>query len=153
MKPGMAFRLILITVGLVGLQSGCSLFHSARRSQSGQRFYAVRTESAGFYFHSPRTGLGPDKIIPKDTLVTVVRSSFGLSKVRLVSGENGYVKSDDIAPASPALVNPMETQPSATLANSSAWRAEIPQPRMDLPEAPLPEFEPTPLPEPVGLSH
>lgn len=81
--------------------------------------------------------------------MNLIRFSFAFCKVRLLTGEQGYVRSDDISAAPTNMVASLDPPP-ATLANSSAWRAEIPQPRMDAPEPPLPEFEPTPLPEPVN---
>ena len=149
MKPGRVSSVILLSVGLVYCIGGCAIFRSAHGGRSGDKLYAVRTESAPFYFHSPRPGSTPDQTIPRDTPMKLIRFSFGVCKVRLLSGEQGYVRSDDIWSAPTNMIASLDTPPAA-LANSSAWRAEIPQPRMDAPEPPLPEFEPTPLPEPVN---
>ncbi len=71
----------------------------------------------------------------------IIRSSFAFCKVELLSGEKGYVALDEIT-AAQGLPEPSP----AVVASSTSWQAETPEPRSSVPEAPLPEFEPTPLP-------
>src|SRR4029077_8400130 len=71
---------------------------------NGGKFYAVITDSAPFYRYGPQQGNGPDMKLQKDRLMTLIRPSFGYCKVKLTTGEQGYVASDDIGPAPPALV-------------------------------------------------
>lgn len=67
--------------------------------------YVVATEKTAFYRYSPQQGNGADMELPKETLVNLIRSSFGYSKVQLTStGERGYVSSEDIMRASPTLL-------------------------------------------------
>jgi hypothetical protein len=69
------------------------------------KFFTVTADSAAFFRRGPQPGRQPDKTLSKDTLVRLVRPSFGFSKVQLVaSGELGYVASDEIKPASSTLV-------------------------------------------------
>lgn len=69
------------------------------------KLFAITADSAGFFHHGPQQGREPDKTLPKNTLVKLIRPSFGYSKVQLVaSGEQGYVASDEIKPASSTLV-------------------------------------------------
>lgn len=69
------------------------------------KVFAITADSAAFFRHGPQQGREPDQKLSKDTLVKLIRPSFGYSKVQLVaSGEQGYVASDEIKPASPMLV-------------------------------------------------
>lgn len=69
------------------------------------KLFAINADSASFFRHGPQQGREPDQKLSRDTLVKLIRPSFGYSKVQLVaSGEQGYVASDDIKPASPMLV-------------------------------------------------
>ncbi len=151
MQPGQSIGLILRGLLFVNLACGCASFRSAHRAKSEEKLYAVIPESAPFYSHSPRQGIGPDKTISRDTPMKLIRFSSGFCKVHLLSGEEGFVASADISPGGPKVV--ALDVPSTSLASSSAWRAEIPQPRSNAPEAPLPEFEPTPIEVPVNLGN
>jgi hypothetical protein len=71
----------------------------------------------------------------------LLRPSFGFCKVRLVSGEEGYVANEDIAEAAGELI-------AANTPQRTPLRGAVPQPRSVLPSEPLPELEPTPFPEP-----
>lgn len=141
--------MILIGFSLVSLDGGCASFHSTRKAGPAEKLFAVTAESTPFYHHSPQQGRGPDKTIPRDTLLTLIRSSFGFCKVRLQDGEKGYVARSDIGAASAAVVASINA-PAQALAVSSSWRAEMPEPRSTAPPPPLPEFEPTPLPQPIN---
>jgi hypothetical protein len=69
------------------------------------KLFAITADSAAFFRHGPQQGREPDQKLSKDTIVKMIRPSFGYSKVQLVaSGEQGYVASDEIKPASPMLV-------------------------------------------------
>lgn len=149
MQPGRLIGAILPCLLLINFACGCASFRSARSGKSAEKLYAVTAASAPFYSHSPRQGIGPDKTIPRDTAMKVIRFSSGFCKVHLLSGEEGFVASEDIASAG-ARVGASLNDPSQSLASSSAWRAEIPQPRSNAPEAPLPEYEPAPIEVPVN---
>src|SRR5437870_2733648 len=64
-------------------------------SNSG-KYYAVSVKQAAFYFYGPQQANGPDQKLPQDTLVMLIRPSFGYSKVKLMNGQQGYVATQDI---------------------------------------------------------
>lgn len=103
--------------------------------------FAVTAKKAPFYHLGPMQGRGPDRELIQDTLVTVVHFSLGYSKVKLLSGETGFVANDDIARA-----------PLRLIAQANSVSEEIsvlpPTPHVELPtrDTPSPDFEPTPIP-------
>jgi hypothetical protein len=130
---------------------------AAKPSSATGKVFAVTADSAAFFRHGPQPGRDPDQTLPRDTLVKVIRPSFGYSKVELVSsGQQGYVLSEEIKPASPHLIaatsapaeNSVAAVPSATPAgeefnlNSSDPRL-VPPPE-DLPNPDLPQAAPSP---------
>ena len=69
------------------------------------KMFVVSVESAAFFRYGPQAGRDPDKTLLKETVVKLIRPSFGYSKVEVVgTGEQGYVASDDIQPATTALI-------------------------------------------------
>ena len=116
--------------------------------------YAVSSDSAAFFKHGPQTGREPDKTLPRQTVVKLIRPSFGYSKVEIAeTGETGYVSSEDIRPTTSALIastsapkpdplatppieNPIENPVEQFNLNSSDPRL-VPPPE-DLPPAELP---------------
>jgi hypothetical protein len=88
---------VLISAGAILTLLGCAKRNSDRsKAATHGKFYAVITEQTAFYHYGPQQSKGPDMQLTKDTLLTVIRRSFGYSKVKLISGESGYVSSDDI---------------------------------------------------------
>lgn len=77
--------------------------------------------------------------------MTLIRPSFGYSKVKLTTGEQGYVASDDIRAAPPALIAAANTP---TESSGVRLRPDFTDPRLITPPESLPEFEPTPIPNP-----
>jgi hypothetical protein len=150
MQPVRFATLVSCLLAMITLP-GCSVFHSTPTagSKAGEKLYAVTTTSTAFYRYSPRQGQGPDKSIPRDTQMKLIRRSPGFCKVQLVDGEQGFVANDDIGLA-PATLLASNDAPVKPAASSSEWRAEIPEPRSTVPEPPLPEFEPTPIAVPPG---
>lgn len=122
--------------------AGCSGLHFPAANNSPAHLYTVTAASTAFYSHGPRQG-GPDQRIPKDTLLRLVQYSPSFAKVALLEGPTGYVRTDDIAPyrgPAPAAAG----WPGFTAApQRPAEVAEVPS---RVPEPPLPEFEPPPLP-------
>ena len=91
------------------------------------KLYATTGDSVAFFQRGPQEGREPDQRLSKDTLVKLVRPSFGYSKVKLVaSGELGYVASDEIKPASPVLI-----ASTATARTESSVSAQSPSPSAD----------------------
>lgn len=139
----------LLAVAL--LIGACAHRDPARPSAAnGGKYYAVSAEEAPFYRFGPQQGNGPDQKLPHNTLVTLVRPSFGYCKVKLMSGEQGFVASEDIAMASPALIASATGSPPAdALSTVPKFRLDSSDPRLIPPPEPLPENfpEPTPIPE------
>jgi hypothetical protein len=135
---------ILTLLGLCDTSCSTSDPAAPTASNSG-KYYAVSVKRAEFYLYGPQQGNGPDRKLPQDTLVMLIRPSFGYSKVQLMNGQQGYVASQDIRAAPPQLVS-AETTPMVPSTN------HIPKFRFDprsIPADPLPNDapEPTPIPE------
>jgi hypothetical protein len=147
MRPGRVIESVLTAFLLLTFEGGCSLFSGASRGGSAEKSCAISADSTPLYRYSPRQGR-PDQILVRGTPVTLIRASSEFCKVQLPGGERGFVASKDIATA-PREVAAVTTAPPDA-ASSSAWRAELPQPRSVAPPPPLPEFEPTPFPETIN---
>jgi hypothetical protein len=122
----------------------CDCAHSNRggtAETNGGKFYAVTADSTPFYRYGPQQGSGPDKTLPKDTLMTMIRSLFGYSNVKLTTGEEGFVAREDIRAAPAALV-------SAATATPTPARRDYSEPKPPSVES-TPEVEPTPIPNPT----
>src|SRR2546421_316177 len=95
---------ILTLLGLCGTSCSTSDSTAPTASNSG-KYYAVSVKQAEFYFYGPQQANGPDQKLPQDTLVMLIRPSFGYSKVKLMNGQQGYVASQDIRAAPPGVVS------------------------------------------------
>jgi len=140
----------LLILSFTGCASVNKTVQKVTAPPADAKFFTIAADSAPFFHHGPQQGREPDKTLTKDTLVKLIRPSFGYSKVQLVaSGEQGYVASDQIKPASSTLVasaatartTPAGTEPPAPAAeqfnlNSSDPRL-IPPPE-ELPDPDLP---------------
>jgi hypothetical protein len=127
---------------------GCAGMHGPIVSGDA-KFYAVTAEKAPFFRYGPQQGNGADLQLPKDTLMTVIRPSFGYCKVHLTSGEEGYVASEDIQVAPAALVAAITAPPPSPThvgrdGGEERFNLESEDPRLVVPPEDLPE--PTPLP-------
>jgi hypothetical protein len=80
----------------------------------------------------------------------LIRPSFGFSKVKLGTGEQGYIWNEDIKPASSAVIAASAPRGEADVGRLT--QPNPPDPRL-VPSDPLPEFEPTPIPEPPLPEH
>jgi len=134
---------------------------STRPEKTGGQLYAVSADSTAFFKRGVHPG-EPDQKLPRETLVRLIRPSFGFSKVELVqSKEIGYVASDDIRPANSALiaaasapkVDPMATPIESSTPTESTtpgveqFRLNSDDPRLVPPPEDLPPSElPTPPP-------
>lgn len=97
--------------------------------KTDRKLYAVVVDDAAFFRRGPQTGREPDQKLSKETLVRLIRPSFGYCKVELVaSREQGYISNDDIKPATSGLI------------------ASFAPPKVD----PLRDTIPTPSAEPAG---
>ena len=139
---------ILTLLGLCATSCSTSDSTAPSASNSG-KYYAVSVKQAEFYLYGPQQANGPDQKLPQDTLMMLIRPSFGYSKVQLLNGQQGYVASQDIRAAPPQLVS-AETTPSLPPNGRETGRA--PKFHFDprsIPAEPLPNDapEPTPIPE------
>jgi hypothetical protein len=144
-------RLALIPLGtLVFLGAGCaSTINSGALSGTVGEWYAVVAPQTPFYHYGPQQGNGPDSQLSRDSILKVIRPSFGFVKVQLQDGESGYVANEDIRPAPAALVAeklappPPEVPPSFA-SQGEQFQLDSDDPRLIAPPEPLPE--PTPIP-------
>lgn len=133
------------------LSVGCSLTRkNILTASEGEKLYAVSAAAAPFYKLGPQQGGGPDMQLPHDTLMTLIRPSFGYCKVHLTNGQEGYVASEDIKPASPALIAALTAPPPDSHPTTSGEHFDLnsSDPRLVVPPEDLPQInpEPTPLP-------
>jgi len=149
MESGARRALLALSFLAITLGSGCAQSTSTAAAKPPAKLFAVTADTTPFYKYGPSQGSGPDKTIPKNTPVKLIRTSFGYCKVELMTGEQGYVARDDIGKASAEVIAALA--PSRTVTTSSRSRAE-PEPRLNTFE-PLPEFEPTPIPVPPKLDN
>jgi hypothetical protein len=119
------------------------------------KLYVVSAESAAFFKHGPQAGRDPDKTLSRETVVKLIRPSFGFSKVEIAeTGEQGYISSEEIRPASSNLIAsvsapkpPPLTEPSTTPAPEQ-FNLNSDDPRLVPPPEALPPAElPAPSPE------
>ena len=171
MKRDTLFARLALAVAAANLISGCESTDAVARvtkqitNGEGGAPYVVATEKTAFYRYGPQQGNGADMELPKETLVNLIRSSFGYSKVQLTStGERGFVATEDITRASPTLLasltkvrepmsndtspTPDDTSPASSVENFDIRSTDpglVPPPE-DLPPPDLPptEAEPTP---------
>jgi hypothetical protein len=119
------------------------------------KLFVVSVEAAPFFRRGPRAGGTPDKTLLKDSVVKLIRPSFGFSKVEVVAtGEQGYISSEEIRPASSALlasVSAPKPDPLATPSTQPAveqFNLNSNDPRLEAPPEDLPPTElPLPAPE------
>jgi hypothetical protein len=147
-KGNLSFSLVA-SIALAVILAGCAEPNLDQGSASnGGKFYAVSTDATPFYRYGPQQGNGPDMKLQKDTLMTLIHPSFGYCKVKLMTGEQGYVASEDIRVAPAALVTAATAPPRP--ARSYRTPRLPPDSELILPPEALQEFnpEPTPIPSP-----
>jgi hypothetical protein len=133
--------------------SGCaSLSKIVKEKTTVQvgRWYSVVTNSSPFYRYGPQQGYGADQLLAKDSLMQLVRPSFGYCKVRLQNGQEGYVAAEDIRPASAdavakALAPPVPPSPiGRNQPTGERFHFNSNDPRLIAPPEPLPAPSATP---------
>ena len=141
----------LVTAPLLAVGCG-SINNSKVLSGTGNVWYAVSVSQTPFYRYGPQQGNGPDQQLARNSIMKVIRPSFGYVKVKLLDGESGYVANDDIRPASPGLVaEKLAPRPEALSPDVGGGREGAEQfaldsndPRLAAPPEPLPEVSPSP---------
>jgi hypothetical protein len=144
-------KLLLLALSAILGLSGCALTRkNILHASDGEKFYAVTAAKASFYKFGPQQGGGPDQVLPRDTLMILIRPSFGYCKVHLANGQEGYVASEDIKLASPALVAAANAPPPGSESSTRGERFELnsTDPRLAVPPEDLPENNPEPTPIP-----
>ena len=149
-----AAALLAIFIGGCSSTNKPALTTTTMTKRDGKLF-VVSVEAAPFFRHGPRAGVNPDSTLSKDSVVKLIRPSFGYSKVEVVAtGELGYVSSEEIRPASSALlasVTARKTDPLATQSTQPAveqFNLNSNDPRLVPPPEDLPPTElPLPAPE------
>jgi hypothetical protein len=128
------------------LTAGCESSNQPKIfSGTTNSWYSVTANQTPFYRYGPQQGNGPDMQLPRDSIMKVIRPSFGYVKVQLQDGESGYVANEDIRPASATLVAeklapPPELPPPATIADQGEqFQLNSDDPRLIAPPEPLPE--------------
>jgi hypothetical protein len=136
---------ILVTAYAVGLSSCARLFPHRSGSAKHSTELMLTADKTSFYKYGPQQSQGPDRQLPKDTRVTVVRHAFGYSKVRLPDGQQGFVANDQLSRAPEKLIA------QADASDDSADGSSLPPtPSVKLPASDSsPEYEPTPIPAPL----
>jgi hypothetical protein len=140
---------------LPALLTGCkSADKPAQGTTKATRLFAVSVDSAAFFRRGPREGRGPDLTLPKDTVVKLIRPSFGYSKIEVVaSGLQGYVAGDEIRPATSTLlaaatISPVEPE-HISGRGGEQFNLNSNDPRLVPPPEDLPDPDlPAPAPEP-----
>ena len=161
----MKARHLLPLIAASLLAVGCGSVAKPKVFSGGtDTWYSVTAEQTPFYKYGPQQGSGPDTQLAQNSIMKVIRPSFGYVKVKLQDGESGYVASEDIQPAPPALVAEKLAPPpeitTPTIASHSEQGEQFglnsDDPRLIAPPEPLPElvpapdfrFEPAPIPDP-----
>lgn len=145
----MKLRSILAGATGVLLAAGCaSVNKPGANASASDSWYSVAANQTPFYRYGPQQGNGPDMQLPQDSIMKVIRPSFGYVKVQLQDGENGYVASEDIRPAPATLVAeklaPPPTPPPVLVSQGEQFQLDSDDPRLIAPPEPLPEASPKP---------
>ena len=91
------------------------------------KLYAVTVESTAFFRHGPQAGREPDSKLSKETVLKLIRPSFGYSKVEIAAtGEQGYISSEDLRPASSNLIASASARSSARAPLSACTSIRLP---------------------------
>src|SRR3954451_2326970 len=160
MRPVNYFRILPGAALLALLLGACSSANqpavtTTRPAKKERQIYVVSSESAAFFKHGPQSGREPDKKLPRETVVKLIRPSFGYAKVEIAeTGEQGYVSSEEIRPATAALIASASTPKPDALATPSTTESPVEQfnldsndPRLVPPPEDLPPSElPAPAP-------
>jgi len=145
----MKIRLLLPLAAAALLAAGCaSSIKSNMLSGTTNVWYSVAANQTPFYRYGPQQGSGPDLQLPRDSIMKVIRPSFGYVKVQLPDGASGYVASEDIRPAPATLVAeklaPPPTSTPTFAGQGEQFQLDSNDPRLVAPPEPLPEFSPAP---------
>ena len=135
MRHHVSHRLLCLPLSLALLcaVNGCSWFpekdkksEPAAASQAagavnakGQPIYVVTADFTPIYRLGPQQGGGPDQSLTKGTVVGLLKRSYGFSRVQLENGFDGYLATEDIAPAPPETLAALAPETTNTQGNSA----------------------------------
>lgn len=134
-------------IALCGFSGACATSKSQVASTNNGKVFAVTADKTSFFRYGPQQGNGPDESLPKDSLMTLIRPSFGYCKVHLLpSAQEGYVASEDIQPAPPTLLAALNapTRQASSSSSSSSERENFDVRSTDPNAVPPPEALPDP---------
>lgn len=140
---------------LAAFGTACSTSKNSVKTSAPGKLFAVTAEKTSFFRYGPQQGNGPDESLSKNTLMTLIRPSFGYCKVHLVAtSQEGYVASEDIRPAPPTLLASLNPPAQASTSTSAAREnfdlhssdpASVPPPEaLPAPDLPPATAEPSP---------
>jgi len=128
---------------------------STSKAKTERKLYVVSADSAAFFKRGPQSGREPDKRLPRETVLKLIRPSFGYAKVEIAeTGEQGYISSEEMQPATSALLaavsapkpDPLATPPTENAVEQFNLNSD--DPRLVPPPEALPPSElPAPAPE------
>jgi len=82
-------RLLPVSALLALVFAGCSAANKTTQTTApakrDAKLFVVSVESAGFFRRGPQPGREPDKTLSKETVVKLIRPSFGYSKVEVAA--------------------------------------------------------------------
>lgn len=155
--------LALLVVATAGILGACGGSRGDRpTAQNGAKVYAVSSEAAPFYRYGPQQGSGPDRTLPRDTLVKLIRPSFGYCKVQVMEDkQQGYVAAEDLRVAPANLVAAANATPAPVVssrASSSTENFDLSDPalratqeQLPPPDLPASADSSTPVPAPSPM--
>lgn len=91
--------------------------------RNGLPYYVVKADFTPIYRLGPQQRGGPDQNLRRGALIGLVKRSFGYSKVKLDSGMEGYVATDDIFPATPEWIASAQSLAAASPTTTSRRRS------------------------------
>lgn len=121
--------------------AGCASHGGNATAKAGGKVFAVTADKTSFFRYGPQQGNGPDETLAKDTLMTLIRPSFGYCKVQLLpSQQEGYVASEDIQPAPPTLLASLNpTTPASSSSERESFDVRTTDPNFVPPPEALPD--------------
>lgn len=144
------FANIALSLALFTACSGTGV----RSTSNDAKLYAVTADNAAFFRYGPQQGNGPDRTLARNTLVRLIRPSWGYSKVQVIDdNQQGYVASEDIAAAPASLVAAASATPTPLAEqfdlNSTDPRLNAPPENLPSPDLPpAPDVPPSTAPSP-----
>lgn len=118
---------------------------------TGGKYYAVSAPQTPFFKYGPQQGNGPDAQLQRDTLLSLIHTSFGYCKVQLTSGEQGFVAREDIKVAPATIIAAVTTPAAPAPASVNQFNINSADPRLVPPPEPLPDSSPEMPVEPEPL--